>query len=66
MRIAFIFGLSLICLGLYLAAKDYVQAEYNRGFIEGRKSANNNYDDICIKWWLETDLISAKKRICKR
>lgn len=66
MRIAFIFGLSLICLGLYLAAKDHVQAEYNRGFIDGRKSAKNNYDDICIKWWLETDLIEAKKRICKR
>lgn len=66
MRIAFIFGLSLIFLGLYLAEKDRMKAEYNRGFIEGKMSVKSNYDDICIKWWLDTDLIRAKKRICKK
>ena len=65
MRIAFLLGVSLMLLGITLAIQDKMEREYERGYQDGIHSLNTRQvDNLCIKWWFQSDLEAARKRAC--
>lgn len=65
MRILFLLGVSLMLLGITLAIQDKLEREYERGYYDGMHSLNTRQvDNLCIKWWFQSDLEAAKKRAC--
>jgi hypothetical protein len=52
-------------LGITLAIQDKLEREYERGYYDGMHSLNTRQvDNLCIKWWFQSDLEAAKKRAC--
>ena len=65
MRIWFLLGISLMIVGITLAIQDKLEREYERGYQDGMHSLNTRQvDNMCIKWWFQSDLEAAKKRAC--
>ena len=65
MRIWFLLGISLMIVGITLAIQDKLEREYERGYQDGIRSlSTRQVDNLCIKWWFQTDLEAAKKRAC--
>jgi len=64
-KVWLIFGVSLIIIGVVSGVKDGMKAEYARGYKDGADSlTTKQVDDVCVKWWFDSDLTAAKKRIC--
>jgi len=52
-------------LGITLAIQDKLEREYKRGYQDGMHSLNTRQvDNLCIKWWFQSDLEAARKRAC--
>ena len=67
MRIAFLLGISMIVLGITLAVQDKLEREYERGYADGMHSlSTRQVDNLCMKWWFNSDLKAAKKRACSK
>ena len=65
MRILFLLGVSLMLLGITLSIQDKIEREYERGYQDGMRSLNTRQvDNLCIKWWFQSDLEAARKRAC--
>jgi hypothetical protein len=65
MRIWFLLGVSLMLLGITLAIQDKLEREYERGYQDAIRSlSTRQVDNLCIKWWFQSDLESARKRAC--
>jgi hypothetical protein len=65
MRIWFLLGVSLMLLGITLAIQDKLEREYERGYQDAIRSlSTRQVDNLCIKWWFQSDLEAAKKRAC--
>lgn len=65
MRILFLLGVSLMLLGITLAIQDKLEHEYERGYQDAIRSlSTRQVDNICIKWWFQSDLEAARKRAC--
>ena len=44
-----------------------VNESYHRGFNDGLASVKKpSIDTACLAWWLESNIIDVKKRICKK
>jgi hypothetical protein len=64
-KVWLLFGVSLIIIGVVSGVKDGMKAEYARGYKAGADSlTTKQVDDVCVKWWFDSDLTAAKKRIC--
>jgi hypothetical protein len=64
-KVWFIFGVSLIIIGVVSGVKDSMKAEYARGYKAGADSlTTKQVDDVCVQWLFESNLIEAKKRVC--
>jgi hypothetical protein len=67
MRMAFLLGISMIVLGITLAVQDKLEREYERGYADGMHSlSTRQVDNLCMKWWFNSDLKAAKKRACAK
>lgn len=67
MRMAFLLGISMIVLGITLAVQDKLEREYERGYADGMHSlSTRQVDNLCMKWWFQSDLKAAKKRACAK
>lgn len=67
MRMAFLLGISMIVLGITLAVQDKLEREYERGYADGMHSlSTRQVDNLCMKWWFQSDLKAAKKRVCAK
>jgi len=67
MRMAFLLGISMIVLGITLAVQDKLEREYERGYADGMHSlSTRQVDNLCVKWWFNSDLKAAKKRACAK
>lgn len=67
MRMAFLLGISMIVLGITLAVQDKLEREYERGYADGMHSlSTRQVDNLCMKWWFNSDLKAAKKRVCAK
>jgi hypothetical protein len=65
MRIWFLLGVSLMIVGITLAIQDKLEREYERGYQDAIRSlSTRQVDNLCIKWWFQSDLESARKRAC--
>ena len=65
MRILFLLGVSLMLLGITLAIQEQLEHQYERGYQDGIHSLNTRQvDNLCIKWWFQSDLEAARKRAC--
>ena len=65
MRILFLLGVSLMLLGITLSIQDKIESEYERGYQDGIHSLNTRQvDNLCIKWWFQSNLEAARKRAC--
>jgi hypothetical protein len=65
MRILFLLGVSLMLLGITLAIQDKLEHEYERGYQDAIRSlSTRQVDNLCIKWWFQSDLEAARKRAC--
>ena len=52
-------------LGITLAIQDKMEREYERGYQDGMHSlSTRQVDNLCIKWWFQSDLEAARKRAC--
>ena len=52
-------------LGITLAIQDKLEREYERGYQDAIRSlSTRQVDNLCIKWWFQSDLESARKRAC--
>jgi hypothetical protein len=64
-KVLFIFGVSLITIGVVSGVQDSMKAEYERGVVDGMNALNvKQVDNMCIKWWVNSNLTAAKKRVC--
>ena len=64
-KVWFIFGVSLIIIGVVSGVQDSMKAEYARGYKAGADSlTTKQVDDVCVQWLFESNLIEAKKRVC--
>ena len=64
-KVWFLFGVSLIIIGVVLGVQDSMKAEYERGYKAGADSiTDKQVDEACIQWLFQADLIEAKKRVC--
>ena len=65
MRIWFLLGISLMIVGITLAIQDKLEREYERGYQDAIRSlSTRQVDNLCIKWWFQSDLEAARKRAC--
>jgi len=65
MRVLFLLGVSLMLLGITLAIQDKMEREYERGYQDGMHSlSTRQVDNLCIKWWFQSNLEAARKRAC--
>ena len=65
MRILFLLGVSLMLLGITLSIQDKLEHEYERGYQDAIRSlSTRQVDNLCIKWWFQSDLEAARKRAC--
>jgi hypothetical protein len=65
MRIWFLLGVSLMIVGITLAIQDKMEREYERGYQDAIRSlSTRQVDNLCIKWWFQSDLEAARKRAC--
>lgn len=65
MKIWFLLGVSLMIVGITLAIQDKLEREYERGYQDAIRSlSTRQVDNLCIKWWFQSDLESARKRAC--
>jgi hypothetical protein len=65
MKILFLIIISMIALAITLAVQDSLNREYERGYQDGMRSlSTRQVDNLCIKWWFQSDLEAAKKRAC--
>jgi hypothetical protein len=54
-------------LGITLAIQDQIEREYERGYQDGMHSlSTRQVDNLCMKWWFNSDLAAAKKRACAK
>ena len=52
-------------LGITLAIQDKLEHEYERGYQDAIRSlSTRQVDNLCIKWWFQSDLEAARKRAC--
>lgn len=64
-KVWFLFGVSLIIIGVVLGVQDAMEAEFKRGYKAGADSiTDKQVDEACIQWLFQADLIEAKKRVC--
>lgn len=64
-KVWFLFGVSLIIIGVVLGLQDSMKAEYERGYTAGANSlSDKQVDQACIQWLFQSDLTEAKKRVC--
>lgn len=66
-KVWFLFGVSLIIIGVVLGLQESMKAEYERGYKAGADSlTTKQVDDVCVQWWFQSDLTAAKKRVCEK
>jgi hypothetical protein len=66
-KVWFLFGVSLIIIGVVLGLQDSMKAEYERGYKAGADSlTTKQVDEVCVAWWFQSNLIEAKKRVCEK
>ena len=54
-------------IGISLAIHDKIEYEYQRGYQDGLSAlSSRQLDNACAKWWFDSDLKAAKKRICAK
>jgi hypothetical protein len=64
-KVWFLFGVILIVIGVVSGVQDSMKAEYERGVVDGMNALSvKHVDEMCIKWWFDSNLIEAKKRVC--
>jgi hypothetical protein len=52
-------------VGITLAIQDKLEREYERGYQDAIRSlSTRQVDNLCIKWWFQSDLAAARKRAC--
>jgi len=67
MKILFLLGSCLMLIGVSLAIHDKIEYEYQRGYQDGLSAlSSRQLDNACAKWWFDSDLKAAKKRICAK
>jgi len=67
MKMLFLLGSCLMLLGISLAIHDKLEREYERGYADGMHSlSTRQVDNLCMKWWFNSDLKAAKKRACAK
>ena len=65
MKLLFLLGSTLMLVGISLAIHDKLESEYERGYQDAMHSlTTRQVDNLCIQWWFQSDLKSAKKRVC--
>ena len=66
-KVWFLFGVSLIVIGVVSGVQDAMKAEFKRGYAAGADSlTTKQVDDVCVAWWFESNLVEAKKRVCEK
>jgi hypothetical protein len=64
-KLVFLFGVSLVIIGIVFGVQDSMEAEYKRGYKAGADSLSDKHvDQVCIQWLFHSDLVAAKKRVC--
>ena len=64
-KVWFLFGVSLIIIGVVLGLQESMKAEYERGYTAGANSlSDKQVDQACIQWLFQSDLEEARRRVC--
>jgi len=64
-KVWFLFGVSLIIIGVASGLKESMDAAYARGYKAGADSlTDKQVDQACIQWLFQSDLEAARKRMC--
>lgn len=58
-------GIGMMAIGFVSGVRGVIKSEYERGYAAGADSLSDKHvNEVCMQWLFQSDLKTAKKRVC--